>query len=235
MGSKRAVILAGGKGKRLRPYTVVLPKPLMPIGEYPILEVVVRQLINNGFNHISMAVNHQASLIKTFFGNGEKWSVKIDYFQEQKPLGTMGPLSNISDLPDDFLVMNGDILTDLNFDFFYKEHIKNNSIFTICSSERSQKIDYGVLESDSNGFLTKFNEKPNLDYLVSMGIYMVNKKVIDFIPNTFYGFDSLMLDLLKRKEKVSIKKFSGYWLDIGRPDDYEKAIEDFDLLKNKFL
>lgn len=235
MSSKRAIILAGGKGKRLRPYTVVLPKPLMPIGEYPILEVVVRQLIKNGFDHISMAVNHQASLIKTFFGNGEKWSVNIDYFQEEDPLGTMGPLSNISDLPEDFLVMNGDILTDLNFDLFYKEHIKNNSIFTICSSERKQKIDYGVLESDSNGYLTKFNEKPDLNYLVSMGIYMVNKKVTDFIPKTFYGFDSLMLDLLKRKETVSIKNFSGYWLDIGRPDDYEKAIEDFDLLKDNFL
>lgn len=235
MSSKRAIILAGGKGKRLRPYTVVLPKPLMPIGEYPILEVVVRQLIKYGFNHISMAVNHQACLIKTFFGNGEKWSINIDYFEEDEPLGTMGPLSKIKDLPENFLVMNGDILTDLNFDIFYKEHIKNNSIFTICSSERSQKIDYGVLESDSNGYLTKFNEKPNIDYLVSMGIYMVSKKVIDYIPTTFYGFDSLMLDLLKRKKKVSINKFNGYWLDIGRPDDYEKAIDDFNILKDNFL
>ncbi len=235
MSSKRAVILAGGKGRRLRPYTVVLPKPLMPIGEFPILEVVIKQLVKNGFDHISMAVNHQASLIKTFFGNGEKWSIKIDYYEESEPLGTMGPLSNIHDLPENFLVMNGDILTDLDFDFFYKYHIEKGAIFTICSKERSQLIDYGVLESDSNGFLMNFNEKPKHNYLVSMGIYMVNKEVIKAIPNCFYGFDSLMLDLLKKKEKICIKKFTGYWLDIGRPDDYEKAIEDFDLMKEKFL
>ncbi len=235
MSQKRAVILAGGKGKRLRPYTLVLPKPLMPIGEYPILEVVVRQLIKNGFNHISMAVNHQASLIKTFFGNGEKWSVKIDYFEEKEPLGTMGPLTNIEDLPDNFLVMNGDILTDLDFGSFYEEHTKENSIFTISASERVQKIDYGVLEEDENGYLKGFQEKPNIDFLVSMGIYMLNRKVINMFPKTFYGFDSLMLDLLQNKQNVSIKKFSGYWLDIGRPDDYEKAIEDFDKMKNTFL
>tara|TARA_Y100001978_G_C23701259_1_gene441075 strand:+ start:3304 stop:4011 length:708 start_codon:yes stop_codon:yes gene_type:complete len=235
MKGKRAVILAGGKGTRLRPYTLVLPKPLMPIGEYPILEVVVRQLIKNGFTHISMAVNHQASLIKTFFGDGGKWSIKIDYFEEKEPLGTMGPLKNILDLPEDFLVMNGDILTDLNFGSFYEEHIKKNSIFTICSNERSQKIDYGVLEEDENCYLKGFKEKPKINYLVSMGIYMVNKKVINLIPDIFYGFDSLMLDLLKKKENISINKFSGYWLDIGRPDDYEKAIEDFDQMKNIFL
>ena len=120
--TKRAIILAGGKGSRLRPYTLVLPKPLMPIGEYPILEVVVRQLVNNGFSHISMAVNHQASLIKAFFGDGSKWSIKIDYYEEDQPLGTMGPIKHIKDLPDNFLIMNGDILTDLNYSEFYKEH-----------------------------------------------------------------------------------------------------------------
>tara|TARA_Y100001968_G_scaffold23931_1_gene18773 strand:+ start:613 stop:1320 length:708 start_codon:yes stop_codon:yes gene_type:complete len=235
MSSRRAIILAGGKGSRLRPYTIVLPKPLMPIGEYPILEVVVKQLINNGFDHISMAVNHQASLIRTFFGSGKKWSINIDYFEEQEPLGTMGPLANIDNLPDNFLVMNGDILTDLNFGKFYKDHVNKNSIFTICSKERSQKIDYGVLERNDEGYLTSFKEKPELDYLVSMGIYMINKKVLEMIPKSFYGFDSLMLDLLKKNAKINIKKFSGYWLDIGRPDDYEKAIEDFDSMRDKFL
>ena len=235
MPSKRAVILAGGKGRRLRPYTIVLPKPLMPIGEFPILEVVVKQLVKNGFDHISMAVNHQANLIKTFFGNGEKWSIKIDYFEENEPLGTMGPLANIEDLPENFLVMNGDILTDLNFDSFFKYHVDRDSIFTICANERSQLIDYGVLEKDSNGYLTGFKEKPKHNYLVSMGIYILKKKVLEFIPNSFYGFDSLMIDLLKRKEKVSVKKFNGYWLDIGRPDDYEKAIEDFEEMKGKFI
>src|SRR5207247_1061272 len=121
--SKRAVILAGGKGTRLRPYTVVLPKPLMPIGDYPILEVVVRQLAGSGFDRITMAVNHQAELIKAFFGDGSKWGISIDYSLEDKPLGTMGPLRLIDDLPNDFLVMNGDILTDLDFAAFFGRHV----------------------------------------------------------------------------------------------------------------
>ena len=235
MPNKRAVILAGGKGSRLRPYTIVLPKPLMPIGEFPILELVVKQLIKNGFDHISMAVNHQASLIKAFFNDGKKWSIKIDYFEEEEPLGTMGPLPNIKDLPENFLVMNGDILTDLNYGEFYSYHVEKKSLFTISSKVRSQKIDYGVLKSDDSGVLKDFQEKPSMDYLVSMGIYMVNKNIIKYIPDSFYGFDSLMLDMLKKKEIVNIKKFYGYWLDIGRPDDYEKAIEDFESMRSNFL
>lgn len=235
MPNKRAIILAGGKGSRLRPYTIVLPKPLMPIGEFPILELVVKQLIKNGFDHISMAVNHQASLIKAFFNDGKKWSIKIDYFEEEEPLGTMGPIPNIKNLPDNFLVMNGDILTDLNYKEFYNYHLEKKSLFTISSKVRSQKIDYGVLKSDNTGILKGFQEKPSIDYLVSMGIYMVNKNILKYIPNSFYGFDSLMLDMLKRKKIVNIKKFHGYWLDIGRPDDYEKAIEDFESMRSKFL
>ena len=145
---RRAIILAGGKGSRLRPYTIVLPKPLMPIGDFPILEVVVRQLVRDGFDHISMAVNHQASLIRAFFGDGSKWSIKIDYYEEDKPMGTMGSLNKINDLPDDFLVMNGDILTDLNFGEFYDNHRENKSLFTIGANKRLQLIDYGVLKSD---------------------------------------------------------------------------------------
>ncbi len=232
---RRAIILAGGKGSRLRPYTVVLPKPLMPIGEYPILEVVVRQLINNGFDHITLAVNHQASLITAFFGDGSKWGIKIDYYKESIPLGTMGPLKNIYDLPEDFLVMNGDVLTDLDFSVFYETHKSSKVKFTICSKERIQKIDYGVLESDENGFLKSFSEKPENKYLVSMGIYMVNKNILSNIPRSFYGFDDLMLDLLRNREGVKLYKFSGYWLDIGRPDDYMKAIEDFENKKNQLL
>ncbi len=235
MPNKRAIILAGGKGSRLRPYTIVLPKPLMPIGEFPILELVVKQLIKNGFDHISMAVNHQASLIKAFFNDGKKWSIKIDYFEEEEPLGTMGPIPNIKNLPDNFLVMNGDILTDLNYKEFYNYHLEKKSLFTISSKVRSQKIDYGVLKSDNSGILKGFQEKPSIDYLVSMGIYMVNKNILKYIPNSFYGFDSLMLDMLKREKIVNIKKFHGYWLDIGRPDDYEKAIEDFESMRSKFL
>ena len=232
---KRAVILAGGKGTRLRPYTTVLPKPLMPIGEYPILEVVVRQLIKNGFSHITMAVNHQADLIRAFFGDGQKWNVKIDYSQENEPLGTMGPLTLISDLPDHFLIMNGDVLTDLNFRKFYDEHVASENIFSISAFERVQRVDYGVLCSDRDGQLIGFTEKPNNTYLVSMGIYMASQRVLDFIPESFFGFDTLMLDLISKHEQVAIKNHNGYWLDIGRPDDYMQAIEEFDGLKHKLL
>lgn len=234
--SKRAIILAGGQGTRLRPYTVVLPKPLMPLGEFPILEVILRQLIKHGFNHITMAVNHQADLIKAFFNDGSKWNVKIDYSLEEKPLGTMGPLSLIKDLPDNFLVMNGDVLTDLNFSLFYEEHTSGNELFSISSYARRQKIDYGVLEKNTKNYLEYFNEKPNQKYEVSMGIYMISRKILDYIPSdTSYGFDQLMLDLIHDKRMVKINLFSGYWLDIGRPDDYMKAIDEFDQMRSKFL
>ncbi len=234
--SKRAIILAGGKGTRLKPYTVVLPKPLMPIGEYPILEVVIRQLIQNGFDHITLAVNHQADIIKAFFGDGEKWKIKIDYSIESMALSTMGPLKIISDLPENFLVMNGDLLTDLNYSRFLSDHVKSKNIFTISSYQRSQISDYGVLELNAENILTGFKEKPIVNYDVSMGIYAVNRNVLDFIPqNKSFGFDHLMLALLEQKEKVSVKKHNGYWLDIGRPDDYEKAIDEFERSKSIFL
>ena len=140
--SKHAVILAGGKGTRLRPYTWVLPKPLMPIGEFPILEIIIKQLIQHGFSQITMAVNHQAELIKAFFGNGSKWGITINYSLEEIPLSTMGPLKLISDLPEDFLIMNGDVLTDLNFGSFYEFHKKNNNILTISSYRREHINDY---------------------------------------------------------------------------------------------
>ena len=144
--SKRAIILAGGKGTRLRPYTIALPKPLMPVGDYPILEVVIRQLSDSGFDHITITVNHQAELIKNLFGDGSKWNVKIDYSIEDIPLGTMGPLKLIKNLPKNFLVMNGDILTDLDYSSLYEKHQLENSLFTISSYLRSHKVDYGVLK-----------------------------------------------------------------------------------------
>jgi NDP-sugar pyrophosphorylase family protein len=232
---KHAVILAGGQGKRLRPYTVVLPKPLMPIGDYPILEVIIRQLIHHGFSHITLAVNHQAELIKAFFGDGSKWGITINYSLEDQPLGTMGPLKLIHDLPDNFLVMNGDILTDLNFGAFYSAHVNSNCLFSISSHQREEMIDYGVLDTN-NGKLTGFREKPRNTYEVSMGIYMVSKKALEFIPdNTPYGFDQLMLQFLAINQSVAVNSYTGLWLDIGRPDDYIEAIEIFDQLKDKIL
>lgn len=147
----------------------------------------------------------------------------------------MGPLKLIHELPENFLVMNGDILTDLKYGEFFDTHVTEKNIFTISSHKREEMIDYGVLDTN-NGLLTGFREKPKSSYEVSMGIYMLSKRVLAKIPdNTPYGFDHLMLALLAEKEKVAVKPFTGLWLDIGRPDDYLQAIETFDELKDKFL
>lgn len=225
--SKRAIILAGGKGTRLKPYTISLPKPLVPIGEMPILEIIIRQLKKFGFDHITITINHYAEIIQAFFGDGKKWNLKIDYSLEDKPLSTMGPLTLINDLPDDFLIMNGDVLTNLDLNVFYNDHIKRNSNFTIGAHKRSDKVEYGVLHNNDKSELIRFEEKPINEYLVSMGIYMMNKKNLQHIPyNTFFGFDQLMNTLIEKDILPYIYEFDGYWLDIGRPDDYEKAIND---------
>ena len=229
---RRAVLLAGGKGTRLRPYTLTMPKPLVPIGDMPIIEIIIRQLVKFGFEQMTITVNHMADMIKEFCGDGSKWGIKIDYSLETKPLSTMGPLKLIQDLPDNFLVMNGDVLTDIDFSEFYNEHVENKAIFTISAYERDHKVDYGVLESDENNKLVAFKEKPILHYNVSMGVYMVNKKCLDIIPeDTFYGFDHLMIDLIKNETPATVRPYKGYWLDIGRPDDYEQACNEFELNK----
>lgn len=234
--SKRAVILAGGKGTRLKPYTVVLPKPLVPIGEYPILEIIIRQLAFYGFDHVTITVNHLADIIKAFFGDGSKWNIKIDYSLEDKPLSTMGPLKLINDLPENFLIMNGDVLTDLNYTELYNDHISSGNIFTISSYEREEAIEYGILESDSENNLCGFKEKPKYKYSVSMGVYVANKAILNVIPeNQFYGFDHLMLELLKKNNPARIRKFNGYWMDIGRPSDYMQAIEEFQTMNGNLL
>ena len=233
---KRAIILAGGRGTRLKPFTKILPKPLMPIGKFTILEIVIRQLKYYGFKHITITVNHQAKLIKAFFGDGKKFNIIIDYVLEKKPLGTMGPLRGIKNLPENFLVMNGDILTDLNFKKLYKDHTKNKNLFTISSYKRNELIDYGLLETNKSKNLTKFVEKPHKIYQVSMGIYILRKNILKYIPsNKFFGFDNLMYKLLKLKKKVKIRNHNGYWLDIGRPADYIVANEQFKKMKKKLL
>jgi NDP-mannose synthase len=232
----RAIILAGGKGTRLSPYTVVLPKPLMPIGEHPILEVIVRQLAYFGFTHLTMAVNHQADIIKAYFGNGEKWGIRINYSLETTPLSTMGPLKLINDLPENFIVMNGDILTDLDFQAFYQYHVEHDNLFTISSYKRADRCEYGVLDVNTENKLIGFREKPIAHYHVSMGVYMLNQRVLDFIPEGRpFGFDHLMSALIETRNNVSVREHKGYWLDIGRRDDYQQAIEEFDSLKHKFL
>lgn len=233
---KCAVILAGGKGTRLRPYTIAMPKPLVPVGDYPIMEILIRQLAKYGFKRIIITVNHQADLIKTYFGNGEKWGINIEYSLETKPLGTMGPLKLIENLPENFIITNGDILTDLNFEQFFEKHIKNERIFSISGYSRKHKVDYGVLHMNDSDVLCGFEEKPVLDYTVSMGIYAASKEILKYIPeDTYYGFDSLMMQLIGMQKKVVVDTFEGYWLDIGRPEDYQIATECFEEEKEKFL
>ncbi len=235
MKIKHVVILAGGKGSRLRPYTVVLPKPLMPIGDYSILEVIINQLKKNKFNRITLAVGYKANLIKSFFGNGDNFGVKIDYIHEKKHLGTMGPLNLLKRVEENFLVMNGDILADINYDKFLKNHSKNKNMFSIATYKKNYKIDFGVLNT-KNHVLTNFFEKPKKKFEVSMGIYALNKSIIKLIPkNKPFGFDHLMKKMLMSNKEVKTINHKGMWLDIGRQDDYFKAIDIFKSNKNKFI
>lgn len=224
--TKRAIILAGGKGTRLRPYTMTLPKPLVPLGEKPILEIILCQLKYHGFEHVTLTVNHMANVIKAYFEDGERLGIKIDYTLESKALSTMGPLTLAKNLPENFLVMNGDVLTDLNFGQFYKNHEESGSIFSISSHRRKEMIDYGLLHKNDNHELIEFEEKPTYDFLVSMGVYIVNKRALSHIPkDTFYGFDDLMYKLLEGNDRPRIHEHNGFWLDIGRPSDYELATQ----------
>jgi NDP-sugar pyrophosphorylase family protein len=232
----RAVILAGGKGTRLRPYTTVFPKPLMPLDDMPILEIVIRQLKRAGLKRVTLAVGHLAELIEAFFGDGSKWGIQIDYSREDMPLGTMGGLTLIDGLEGDFFVMNGDLLCDIDFRTLVNCHKEKKALFTIAVYNRQVKIDFGVLDYDADGKLVKFVEKPTSDYRVSMGIYVMNAEVLRFIPKgEAFGFDDLMHTLISRGEDVYCYPFDGYWLDIGRADDYEKANEEFNTMKTALL
>ena len=231
-----AVILAGGLGTRLKPYTTVIPKPIVPVGEKAIMEIVINQLVSYGFTRITLAVNHLAQLIMAYFGNGERYGLQIEYSFEDQPLGTIGPLKLIKHLTDNFLVMNGDILTDFDFESFFNQHIESGSMATIATYERDVKIDFGVLSYDAKTKqINRFTEKPTHHYSVSMGIYAFSKKILNYVPdNKAYGFDQLMLDMIAQKEAIQAYPFDGYWLDIGRPDDYEKAGREYPLMKETF-
>jgi len=232
----QAVILAGGKGRRLAPYTTVLPKPLMPIGDMPILEVILHQLKRAGITEVKMAVGYLAEIMQAFFADGKRLGLKIDYSLEEKPLGTAGPLSLIKDLSSPFIVMNGDILTDLDFSDLISYHQDKKAVATVATYKRHVKIDFGVIETDENNNLTGYIEKPSFDYRVSMGIYVFNKEVLSYIPyNEYLDFPDLVLKLLNDNQKIVSYPFNGYWLDIGRPDDYAVAIEEFDKKRKLFL
>ncbi|NEA15842.1 sugar phosphate nucleotidyltransferase [Streptomyces halstedii] len=231
------VILAGGKGVRLRPYTTALPKPLVPIGDqHAILEIVLRQLADTGFTSCTLAIGHLGGIIRAYVGDGSQWGLDIDYATEESPLGTMGPLLNLRErLPESFLVMNGDILTDLDYADVLRRHRESNSPLTIATYARKVHIDFGVLTTDASRVVA-FTEKPSMDYRVSMGVYGLSRETLDpYTPGLPLGFDELVLDLLERQDPPHAYEFDGYWLDIGRPDDYDQANAEFTSRKSLLL
>ena len=232
----RVVILAGGRGVRLRPYTTVFPKPLMPIGEMPILEVVLRQLKSFGFEKITLSVSHLADLIKTFFGNGSKLGLDISYCIEDEPLGTAGSLSLVDNLTDPFLVMNGDLLTTIDYSVIVNKHINSDAVATIGVFPREVEIDFGVLELGQNGELLEYKEKPRFEYLVSMGVNVFNKSVLEYISRAQYlDMPALMMKLKNDGKTVLTYQSKCEWLDIGRPDDYKEAVAAFEQARDKYL
>jgi NDP-mannose synthase len=235
--SIRTIILAGGKGTRLRPFTVTIPKPLVPVGDMSIMEILIRQLVHHGIDHITVAVGHLANIIMAYFGDGDRWGVKIDYVFEETPLGTIGPLKIIKDLPDNFLVINGDILTDLHFGRFFRSHADNGATATVATYERDVKIDFGVLVYEQEcRRVTEFIEKPIKHYSVSMGVYAFSRRILDTVPSGVpFGFDQLMVTLIAKGEDVRSYPYDGYWLDIGRPDDYDRANEEVEKIPSRFL
>jgi NDP-sugar pyrophosphorylase family protein len=232
----KAVILAGGKGHRLAPYTTVFPKPLMPIDDVPILEIVIRQLKQAGFDEITMAVGHLAELLMAYFGDGSKFDLHIRYSHEERPLGTAGPISLVEGLEEPFLVMNGDLLTTLDYQAMWEYHAGNGAIATLATFQRNVQIDLGVIETDEQHRVRGYIEKPTYHYQVSTGIYIFEPAVLKYIPkNKRMDLPDLILKLLATGQRVAAYSFEGLWLDIGRPDDYERAVVEFELHRAEFL
>jgi len=234
----KALILVGGKGTRLKPYTNIIPKPLLPVGEKPILEIILLQLKNSGVDEVVLAVGHMSQLFESFFGDGSRLGIKITYTFEDKPVGTAGAIAYaINSFEDDFIVMNGDLLTTLNYKEMFNSHQKNNASGTIAISRREVKIDFGIVETDSEGILTSYKEKPSYYYNFGMGVNVLKVDAIrPFLKKGEYlDMPNLMLLLKDSGEKVYSYQEDCFWLDMGRPDDYEKANEVFLKRKNEFL
>lgn len=226
MSAPLAVILCGGKGTRLKPYTYVLPKPLVPVGERPILLILLEQLKKSGITDVVLCVNYMAELLMSYFGDGSRIGMRISYSMEQQPLGTVAPLKLLRDLPENFLVMNGDLLTDLSFADLFAHHLRHGGLLTVGTYARRVNIDFGVMEIAGER-VSGFHEKPEYHFEVSMGVYAFRREVLHFVPEDRpFGFDELMLTLLEAGRPVTPFRYQGYWLDIGRPEDYEKANED---------
>jgi NDP-sugar pyrophosphorylase family protein len=232
----KAIILAGGKGTRLLPYTTILPKPLLPIGEMPILEVILRQMKRAGVNTVILTVGHLSALLRSYFGNGQQWGLDISYSYEEKPLGTAGPISLVQGLDKPFLVTNGDVLTTLDLKKMLAFHRQKGGIATIAAHRRQVRIDLGVIRSEADGQVSGYIEKPTNEYTVSMGVYVFEPRVLDYIPvGEYLDFPDLVLKLIASGEKVYSYTFDGYWMDLGRPDDYIQANEDFKNMQDQFL
>ena len=228
----KAVILAGGQGTRLLPYTASLPKAMMPIGNKPILEVVVRQLHALGVEEILLATGYLEELIRSYFGDGSQFGVPIIYSREDAPLGTAGPLSLLRErLTETFLLMNSDILTNLDFRALVAFHHAQANDVTLALANRKQLIDFGVVRLDNNGQFSDWNEKPVLEYLVSTGIYVMNPRVLRLLPNdSFLNLPDYIVSLKKSGARIGGYIHEGYWLDIGRREDYEQACRDAESL-----
>ena len=223
-----AVILAGGKGTRLRPFTMTIPKPLLPLGDVPVLEVVIRQLAANGFSRVVLTLGHMAALFSAQFGDGSDYGLSIDYVSEFEPLGTAAPLRNLRDLPENFIVMNGDLLTDISYERLFQEHVRENAAATIGTVSRDETIDYGLIEMAPDGAFLDYKEKPVVSRYVSMGINVLNRRALSAIPATGrFDMPQLMLALHAAREKVHCYRSDCYWQDMGRFDDYTRASEDF--------
>jgi NDP-mannose synthase len=223
----RAVILAGGKGTRLHPYTLVLPKPLMPIGDVSILEVVLLQLASRGCTHVTLAVGYLSDLIRAVVGDGRRYGLTIEYSVESEPLGTAGPIGLVTGLDGTFLVMNGDILTDIDYGALAARNRAEGALCTVAVFQKNVKIDLGVL--DINGdIVVGYTEKPTLSYSVSSGIYAFDARALKYIPpNRPFDLPDLVRTIIAANEKVVAYRFGGAWLDLGSPDDYTRATELF--------
>ena len=222
----KAVIQSGGKGTRLRPYTMVLPKPLMPVGAKPVLELLLKWLRRNGTRDAYITTGYLGHLIRTVCGDGRQWDLRIKYTEEQEPLGTIGALSLLrEEIDGTFLVINGDVLTDLNLNAFAAHHHEHGCALTIAAATRKMKMDFGVIEENA-GRVTRFREKPILSHVVSMGVYCMEPEILNYIPAGIpFGFDDLILCLLGRGVPVATFMHGGLWLDIGRVEDFHRAQE----------
>ena len=220
----KAVIQSGGKGTRLRPYTMILPKPLMPVGSKPVLELLLKWLRRNDVQDAYITTGYLGHLIRSFCGDGRQWGLRIHYTEEPEPLGTVGPLCLLrEELDETFLVINGDVLTDLNLAAFSSFHRSHGGALTIATAKRTIPTDFGIIE-ESDTQVTRFQEKPTLNHLVSMGVYCMEPRVLDYIPPGIpFGFDNLMACMLARRDPVHTFLHGGLWLDIGRVEDFHKA------------